>query len=63
MSRMTECGNLPPAQNNRQPYCPVCDALFSVDREAPNAEEQIDAIFDKLDRIHKLRTAYGRRRR
>lgn len=58
MSRMTECGNLPPAKG-RQAYCPVCEALVACDGE----ESSVDVIFDRLDRIHKLRAAYGRRRR
>lgn len=62
MSRAPSCKPLFPTPE-RISTCPVCDALFSVDQQAPDAEQQIHAIFDKLDRIHKLRAAYGRRRR
>lgn len=61
MSRWTQCGQRPPARGYQR-VCPVCDALCQVDQEADDVEEQINAIFDKCDRIQKLRIAYARRR-
>lgn len=62
MSRMAECGNLPPAVS-RQPYCPVCARLEQVEGTDEEVQRQYDEMFNKLDRIHKLHVAYGRRRR
>lgn len=48
----------------RVPYCPVCMESLRIDRlPAEQREKATHALFDRLDRIKRHHTAYGRRRR
>jgi hypothetical protein len=61
---VTNCGRYPPAEH-RQPYCPVCEAFEKLPRD--NADEahsrDIDAIFDRCERVQTLHRKYARKSR
>lgn len=45
----------------RRPYRGTCNELEKL-RQAPDYEEAVNAFFDRLDRISRAHTLYGRRK-